>query len=208
MLVILMALFVAFSVCACAGEQEHSGVGSPVLLPNSQSSEERGVPQSQIQADVSSRSTKVMYTVTNCTHNVDTTQHQDNVLVEYCATNKYMRTDYVQNFVYQYDRTSDLWTLISKGENSYNYVLLDNLKGTKWSGISETIMGSHLSYTITVNSINQANEWINFTYDIHFAGKDYQSTMSMDYGEFVLARVENKFRITFDPDDGFSVSRN
>lgn len=215
---ILIAIVMVFSLSACAGGTSSSNVSSSTqqgnrpskgsMQHNSQSNEENGVPQSQLAAEIYPSSTKYNYTVTECTHNVDTVLHQDIIVIRYSANFKYMRTDYVQSYVYQYNRETDIWTQIQIGDRNYNYTLLDNLRNTEWTGMTGTGMPElNVYYSVTVDAINTIDGWIKFSYDIEFGEKEYNGTRYLEYGEFTLTQVENMFRITFDPDDGFSVAR-
>lgn len=218
----LLALMMTLSLCACSENSYNSDSDQSNQQPsstttnqqantstteqqNNQTNEEKGVPQKQLEAEIYPSSTRIKYTVTNCTHNVDTILHQDEIVLEYYADYKYLRTDNVIKYIYRYDRTTDIWTLISKGERNYNHTLKDSLKGTKWTGTTDATFYT-VYYTVTVEEINTMDGWIQFSYDIDFAGKNYTGTEYIEYGEFSTS-VENMFNVYFDVDDGFTVYR-
>lgn len=204
MFTVLLALNWALSLFGCSGTSAVGGSGSSILQAYG-SNEAKGVPKKQLEVEIYPSSSTRNYTVTKCTHNVDTALHRDTIQIEYCASYKYMRTDYVQSYVYQYNKETDIWTQMSKGKLSYNSTILDSLKNTKWSGTTNTGFGYFVNYSITVDAINTIDGWIKFSYDIYFAEKTYAGTEYMEYGAYSLSHVENMFTVTFDPDDGFCV---
>lgn len=166
--------------------------------------EAAGVPQRQVEDDCLGND-RNNYTVTGLTHNVDSTLHRDEVTLSVCRNYKYMKTDYAYSSAYQYDRSTDLWTRMSYIDKSSSFVLFDNLKNTRWTGTTNVV--GLVYYDITVDAVNTSNGWICFSYMIQFAGKEYRGSACMEYGEFVLTQFENLFRVTFDPNEGFEVSR-
>ena len=190
----MIVLTMMLGLAACSGGTNPSG-------------EKGGVPQKQLEAEIYPQGTTKEYTVTSCTHDVDTSLHQDTVTIKYRKNAKYMQTDYVQTYIYQYDRSKDTWTKKSESRRNYNYTLSNSLKNTRWKGTEQLALGGTLYYDITVDAINTIDGWIKLSYYIYFAKKEYRGTAYMQYGEFTLTQVEGLFRISFNSNEGISASR-
>lgn len=196
-----MRKIITFLLCIATIASVISLSGCSLLL----SKEEQGVPRKQVEIEISN-STVDEYTIMNCSHDVDTTLHQDTVTVHYRTQDKYMRSDYEVSFVYQYNKDTDIWTKISDGKRNITRTVLDNLKGTTWTGSEKVGFGLNLTYKVTVDAVNTANGWIEFTYYIYFADKEYRGSDTIPYGSG-SKRVENMFDVNFYPNTGMSVYR-
>lgn len=202
----LLVFVTLLSLTACSDSTGTSGLGSPVQQ-NNKTNEQKGVPQRQLETEVYPQWSGETYNVTSCTHAVDTTLHQDTVTIKYNKTYKYMRRDYTETHVYQYNKQTDIWTKISSEKATYKNTLLNNLNGETWSETIDVGFGLSLYYKVTVESVNISDGSIKFSYYIIFDKKEYRGTENMKDGNYVLTRVENLFRISFDPNTGISVSR-
>lgn len=200
----VLAFVLVLTMSACGSSNSGGSDSGFGLLGNGKPSENKGVPQRQVEEDCLGSDIDD-YIVTGLTHNVDSSLHRDEVVLSFYRNYNYMRTDYTCASVYQYDRSTDLWTRISSDNINRSYVLFDNLENTRWTGTTNIV--GLVYYDITVDAVNVSNGWICFSYMIQFAGKEYRGSASLGYGEFVITQFENLFRLTFDPNEGFHVSR-
>lgn len=160
----------------------------------------RGVPEKQLEKDICRDSN---YTITNCTHDVDTTLHEDTVTVEYYIQYEYIRRESINTYLYQYNRASDIWTKVSCIDSDCNYVAMDHLLNTEWSGTSRRVF-KDVYYTITVDAINTNDGMLTFSYDIYYSGTSYTGTACIEYDSWSV-EVENMFTVSLVPDEGIKL---
>lgn len=136
--------------------------------------EEKGAPDSVVLSneayiDFVERYSLLDYTIY---HDVDTTSHIDTLTLVMNGETGYATIRSTQQYIYQYNRSDDIWVLIEEGaSNSYtslNYEAF--VSSSPWSGVCNPTRWTNdeFNYTIDIKSIDLSNWTVTLTYSIDF----------------------------------------
>lgn len=143
------------------------------------SNENKGVPESTVLHDVTETfgNVKEDYQC-KIEHSVDLSSHIDNaaIIVEY--ETEYTKQTGMINSRYQYDKSSDLWTLLELGEWTWETELKDTFTKVKpYMGID---VYETYNYALYIDDIDTKNMKITCSYVINADGEALQQVESIE----------------------------
>lgn len=168
------------------------------------SNEERGVPDDLVSLDALNYIlsefnplTHISTSVSKIEHTVDTTLHRDTITAYVDYEYNYAVITEVIFLTYQYDKTTDIWTLLAD-YNTYQHgsiklkesILEETFSGTTEGGVFSPHYDINYELTILESDLDQG--WLSIYYEVYSYGSEnfYDGTIQLGYygpsTEFVI----------------------
>ena len=161
---IALLLSLTLIVCLYACDKDNTkNEGFIIPIP---SEEITGVPESVVLREVT-LDENVTY---NISHHYDPASHIDDVELTTCYNGKYGTQTTTYTYAYQYNKSTDLWTLIDKNNGMQNTATTFNNESLKREYIfSGDFNQAHSgTYTIFVENLDLSNMKADLSYSINF----------------------------------------
>lgn len=143
----------------------------------------KGVPDSVVLREAESQVEN--YTNYKINHKIDTAAHIDDIELELYNEGAYGTETIATSYSYQYNKATDLWTLLQAGDFSYKYVIDENAYISS-SPCTGAVNGPYsFNYSISFEAFNADTHMASISYMIDFDGSihDYegQAAINIDY---------------------------
>lgn len=151
-----------------------------LVLSACSSSEKNGVPNSVFERDAAD-------ILGNCTHyeashHVDTDAHTDSVHLTVSKEGQYGKITTNAEYLYQYNKSSDLWTMLGGGILTTEHSLNEDayVSSSPWIGQEDfhTWGNGNFQYRIDIHQLSSSQ--IKYSFSIDFEDEDFQDINHTD----------------------------
>lgn len=214
---LLFMLFLFFTASGCditlqtddENTNQYSGVDANFNIDIDnlfQSNEEKGVPEKQVENELL-RPYYREYVVAglNIQHNVDTELHTDYVTISCSIIYNFEQSEYESSGIFYYDKSTDRWTLDERSfVQNENRRIDEKILGLTFRG-SDKHWENVVYYELYVDSINDSEGWIHFTYVVTQNGSTSTGDAYIETGNFRTTICRHVYEVAYDNNEGLAL---